>query len=170
MKKKYLECGKIVTTSGIKGEVKVQSWCDSPDVLLDFNQLFLDEQGTTVLEIEKSRVQKNVIIFKIKNVETIEEARTYINKILYLDRENLPMQENEYFIQDLIGLSVNDVDTGICYGKIIEVSPTGANDVYHIQSPNGKILLIPAIKKVVIKTDIENQIMLIKPLEGLFDD
>lgn len=170
MKKKYLECGKIVTTSGIKGEVKVQSWCDSPDVLLDFKQLFLDDQGKTVLEIEKSRVQKNIIIFKIKNIETIEDARTYLNKTLYLNREDLPMQENEYFIQDLIGLTVNDVDTNICYGKIIEVSPTGANDVYHIQSPTDKILLIPAIKQVVIQTDIENGIMLIKPLEGLFDD
>ncbi len=105
MRKQFLECGKIVTTQGIKGEVRVQPWCDSPDFLLGFDTLYLDG-GRSSLEIERSRVQKNVVVFKFKGTETVEEAVTLRGKVLYLDRADVPMEEGEYFVQDLIGCTV----------------------------------------------------------------
>lgn len=79
MKKQFLECGKIVTTHGIKGEVKVQPWCDSPDFLLDFETLFL-RRGETPLTVERARVQKNMVVLKIAGVDTPEAAAALRNQ------------------------------------------------------------------------------------------
>ena len=80
------------------------------------------------------------------------------------------MEEGEYLIQDLMGLQVVDADDGHLYGELTQVSPTGANDVYHILFADGKTRYIPAIPQVVKMTDLENGVMKIKPLDGLFDD
>lgn len=162
-----LETGKIVSVFGIKGEVKVQPWCDTPDFLCEFDTLYY-KSGTPV-EIERSRVAKNIVVMKIKGVDTVEDAQKIRNRVLYIDRNDVELEEGCYFIKDLIGLKVVDADSGKEYGELIDVSETGANDVYHIKSQDGKIYYIPAIPQVVVKTDIEAGIMTITPMEGLFD-
>lgn len=170
MKKQFLEIGKIVSVHGLKGDVKVQPWCDSPDFLADFDLLYLGKNGEKPIEIEKGRVQKNMALLKIKGVDDVDSANLLRGKILYMNRDDVILEEGSYFIQDLVGLSVVDADDEtISYGEITEVSETGANDVYHIKNGE-KIYLIPAIKEVVISTDIEGGVMKIRPLKGLFDD
>lgn len=115
-------------------------------------------------------MQKNIVIMKIKGIDTPEQAQNVRNKILYMDREDVELEEGAYFVQDLIGLEVIDNDSGEQYGKLCDVSFTGANDVYHIKDRDGKIRLIPAIPDVVIDTDITKGIMKIHVLEGLFDE
>lgn len=168
MKKEYLEAGKIVNIHGIKGEVKIMPYCDSPELLCEFDRLFLGKSLKEIY-IERSRVQKNVIICKIEGIDTPEDAEKLRNKMLYMHRDDLELDENTYFIQDLIGMTVKDADTGRIYGIIDDVFQTGANDVYSIKSEN-KSYLIPAIADVVISTDIDSDIMTIRPLEGLFDN
>ncbi|MBR6103272.1 MAG: 16S rRNA processing protein RimM [Ruminococcus sp.] len=165
--KKYLEIGKIVSVFGLKGEVKVQPWCDSPDFLCEFDVLYY-KSGTPV-EVEKARVQKNIVVMKIKDCNTVEEAQKLRNRVLYMDRDDVELEEGAFFVQDLIGLRVIDADTGEEYGELTEVSETGANDVYHIKRPDGSFAYIPAIPDVVKETDPEGGIMKITPLEGLFD-
>ena len=167
--KRYLEIGKIVAVQGLKGEVRVEPWCDSGEFLCEFDTLYFDK-GETPLEITRSRVQKNIVIMKIEGIDTPEQAQNIRNKILYMDREDVELDEGAYFVQDLIGLEVIDNDNGTDYGKLCEVSFTGANDVYHIKDKDGRIRLIPAIPDVVIDTDITNGIMKIHVLEGLFDE
>lgn len=169
MPKRYLETGKIVAVQGLKGEVRVEPWCDSGEFLCEFDTLYFDK-GETPLEITRSRVQKNIVIMKIKGIDTPEQAQNVRNKILYMDREDVELEEGAYFVQDLIGLEVSDNDSGEQYGKLCEVSFTGANDVYHIKDKDGTVRLIPAIPDVVIDTDITNGIMKIHVLEGLFDE
>lgn len=165
MRKKYLETGKIVNVHGLKGEVKVYPWCDSPQLLCEFDTLYTNK-GTQSIEIEYAKVQKNMVIMKIKGIDTVEHANELKNKILYLDRNDLELGENTYFIQDLIGLQVFDVDDNTFYGVLSDVLETGANDVYTIRNEElNKEFLIPAIPQVVISTDIDNNIMKIKPLE-----
>ncbi len=170
MKKAFLECGKIVTTHGIKGEVKIYPWCDDPEMFEDIEQLFLDNQGKSSLNIEHTREHKGMVICKFKEINSPEDANIYRNKILYARREDIPMEEGEFFIQDILGISVYDADSGKLYGKLVDVTETGANNVYHIEFPNKEIKLIPAIPQVVISIDIENERMDIRPLKGLFDD
>ena len=168
MKKEYLEAGKIVNTHGIRGEVKIMPYCDSPELLCDFDRLFMGKSLEEVY-IERSRVQKNMIICKIEGVDTPEEAEKLRNKMLYMHRDDLELDEDTYFIQDLIGMTVKNADTGEIYGIIDDVFQTGANDVYSIKNGD-KSYLVPAIADVVITTDIDSGIMTIRPLEGLFDE
>lgn len=170
MKKKFLEIGKIVSTHGIKGEVRVQPWCDDSELLTEIDILYFN-QGKEEVVIENARVHKNVVVMKIENVSDMNSAQLLRNKILYVDREDLLLDENTYFIQDLIGMKVIDFDNEEkVYGKIIDVTQTGANDVYHIEDENGNVVLIPAIADVVKETDLDNDIMKITPLKGLFDE
>ena len=85
-----------------------------------------------------------------------------------MDRGDVQLPEGSFFVQDLVGLTVRDADTGECYGTLCEVSQTGANDVYHIEK-EGRITLIPAIKEVVLTIDLAAGEMRIRPLEGLFE-
>ncbi len=100
----------------------------------------------------------------------LDDAAKLRNKILFAARDDFELGEDTYFVQDLLGLEVFDADTGTRYGEISDVTQTGANDVYHIRGENGKEVLIPAIADVVLKTDVENGRMVIRPLKGLFDD
>ena len=89
--------------------------------------------------------------------------------MLYMHRDDLELDENTYFIQDLIGITVKDADTGEIYGTIDDVLQTGANDVYSIKNGD-KNYLVPAIADVVVDTDIDSGIMTIRVPEGLFDE
>lgn len=165
MKKEYLEAGKIVNTHGIKGEVKIMPYTDVPELLCEFDRLFLNKRE---IFIERSRVAKNMVIAKFEGVDTPEQAEKLRNKILYMHRDDLELDDDTYFIQDLVGIEVKDVETGVIYGKIIDVMQTGANDVYVIKGSDREYL-VPAIADVVVSTDIDNNVMTIKVLDGLFD-
>jgi len=167
--KEFLECGKIVTTHGIKGELKVEPWCDTPDYLKHFKTLYLGGEKTP-LSVEQCRVQKNMVLLKVKGIDTMNEANALRGKLLFLRRADAPIDEGDYFIQDLIGLSVEDADTGESYGALTDVLQTGANDVYELTFQNGRTYLIPAIGEVVLSVDLEGGVMKIRPLKGLFDD
>ena len=166
MKKEYLEAGKIVTTHGVRGEVKIMPYTDTPELLCEFDRLFIGKDKAE-LYIERARVAKNMVIAKIEGVDTVEAAEKYRNKVLFMHRDDLELDEGTYFIQDLIDMEVKDADSGFVYGKITDVLQNGANDVYVIKGD--REYLVPAIPDVVISTDIDSNIMLIRPLEGLFD-
>lgn len=167
MKKQYLECGKIVSVHGLRGEVKVLPWCDGPEALAAFATLYLD-RGATPLGVERARAAKNMTLVKFAGVDTPEAAQALRGKVLYLDRADDTLEEGQYYFQDLMGLTVEDADTGEVYGTLADVSETGANNVYHIAFPDGKVRLIPAIPEVVLSIDLEAGKMYIRPLEGLF--
>ncbi|MGN1119831.1 MAG: ribosome maturation factor RimM [Oscillospiraceae bacterium] len=164
---KFLEIGKIVAVQGLKGEVRVDPWCDSAEFLCEFDTLYFDK-GKTPVEIERSRPHKNIVLVKIKGVDTVEDAQLLRNKILYMDRDEVELEEGCYFVRDLIGLTVIDSDDGTVYGRLSDVQKTGANDVYTVKGEDREYL-IPAIPDVIVKTDIEGGKMLIHKLDGLFD-
>lgn len=166
MKKEYLEAGKIVTTHGIRGEVKIMPYTDTPELLCEFDRLFIGKDKAE-LYIERARVAKNMVIAKIEGIDTVEAAEKYRNKVLFMHRDDLELDEDTYFIQDLIDMEVQDADSGFVYGKITDVLQNGANDVYVIKGD--REYLVPAIPDVVISTDIDSNIMQIRPLDGLFD-
>lgn len=166
---RFLEIGKIVAVQGLKGEVRTEAWCDYPEFLCEFDMLYFDN-GKTPVEIAAARPHKNIVILKIKGVTTAEQAQQLRGKILYINREDAPLEDGCYFVQDLIGLTVLDIDNGKCYGKISDITSTGANDVYHIMDENGKVRLIPGIPDVIIEIDITQGKMMVHVLEGLFDE
>ncbi len=169
MKKQFLDSGKIVGTHGIKGEVRIDPWCDSPEFLCAFKKLWLDENGTECIEV-KSRPHKNIALAKIKGVDTIEAAEKYRGKVVYINRDDINLAEGVHFVQDLIGLEVKDAANGRVYGKISDVLRTGANDVYEIKDADGKTYLAPVIDDVVKEINVNDGYVLIVPMKGIFDD
>jgi 16S rRNA processing protein RimM len=159
--KQRLEIGKIVKAHGLKGEVKVMPWCDSPEILCDFDEVFL--KNGEVLKVRSSRVVKGMALMKFSGIDTIEQAEKLVNTVLYADREDFVLEDGVYFIQDLIGITVKESATGKIYGEITDVLQTGANDVYVVKGnkSENKELLIPAIADVVISTDIGAKTMLV---------
>lgn len=168
MKKQYLDSGKIVGTHGIKGEVRIDPWCDSPEFLCAFRKLYLDGQGEAFVEV-KSRPHKNIVLAKIKGIDTIEAAERLRGKIVYINRSDIHLDEGVHFVQDLIGLEVRDFDSGKVYGTIKDVLRTGANDVYEIVD-GGKTYLAPVIDEVVREINTDDGYVLIIPMKGIFDD
>ncbi len=168
MQKKYLEIGKIVGIHGIKGNIKVFPWCDSPEFLCIFKKLYFFK-GKEKIDILSVNVNKNIVIMNIDKIDSIEKALKLKGQILYIDREDVKLEEGSYFIQDIIGLKVVNKYNGKIYGKISQVLKTGANDVYEIRDKNNNINLIPVIDEVVDDIDIDNSVVYITRIEGLFE-
>lgn len=170
MIKDYLEIGKITGTHGIRGEMRVQPWCDSPEFMKKFKTLYLDKKGEKPLKVS-CRPNGNMVIMKAEGIDSIEEASKWREKVLYMKRSDARLPEGQYFIQELTDCKVIDADDeSKTYGILTDVSYTGANDVWHITDEKGREYLIPAIPPVVISTDVVNGIIKIRPLRGIFDD
>lgn len=165
---KFLQAGKIVGTHGIRGEMRVQPWCDSSEFLAGFKRLFLDENDERELKV-KSRPHGNICLVKAAGIDSIEAAEALRGKTVYIDRADCSLPEGSYFISDIIGCECIDAETSEEYGKITDVSKTGANDIWHV-SYNGRECFIPNVSEFVKKVDIENGKVYITPLKGTFDD
>lgn len=161
-----LEVGKIVNTHGLRGEVKIVPWCDAPELFETFSVLFL---GDTAYPLKQVKYQKANVIVKLQGVDTIEQAEKLKNRVVSVSREELEanLEEGRYFIADLIGLEVYWEER--CLGKLTEVLQTGANDVYIVTDENGKELLLPAIRQVILEIDVPGGRMLVQPLEGMME-
>jgi 16S rRNA processing protein RimM len=166
-KKQFLEIGEVVSTHGVVGEMRVQPWCDSPDVLTGLKTLYGDPEGKESLKV-RCRPHKRIALVKVQGVDTVQDANLWRGRVLYASRRDLPLPKGRYFICDLIGLAVKDAATGEQYGEIVNVTNAGASDIYHMMM-NGKEILIPAIPDIVVAVDVDGGEMLIRPMEGLFE-
>ena len=170
MLKPYLEIGKIVSTHGVRGEVRLQPWCDSPEFLKKFKRLYFDDEGKNQIDVLAARPHGNIVILKLKGVDTVDDASLLRNKVLYMAREDVKLPNGEYFIQDLFGCRVLDAsDVSVFYGTLTDVSSTGANDVWHIEK-DGREFLLPAVREFVKEVDISRGEILVSPIKGIFDD
>ncbi len=169
MKQPFIETGKITGTHGIRGEMRVQPWCDTPEDLLQYKTLYLDAKGTKSLQVAGMRVHKSMVILKAKGIDSIADAEAFREQVIYLNREDLHLDEGQYLVVDLIGCQVFHTQTNEPLGEICDVSGTGANDVWHIKK-DGKEYLIPAIPLVVDHVDVDNSRITITPLKGIFED
>lgn len=163
-----LEVGKIINTHGLRGEVKVVTWTDFPDIFEDIGCVYLKKRAEEIkLTIKNVKYQKNNIIVKFAEIDTIEEAEKFKNCVLVADRDALgELPEGVHYIADLIGCEVVS-DEGETLGKISDVFNTGANDIYTVSAQGKKDLLIPVLDQTVLNIDIENKKVTVHLLEGL---
>lgn len=169
MRRQYLELGKIVGTHGVRGEMRVQPWCDSPAFFQQFHTLYFSKGGEDPTKVISSRPHGNVMLLKLEGINTVEAASVLRGRVLFMNRDDADLAQGDYFIQDLIGCRVIDADTERLYGTLTDVSATGANDVWHVQDGSGREYLLPAIPPVVIDTDVDHEEIKIRPLKGIFD-
>ena len=160
-----IKVGKITSSHGIRGEVKIYPLTDFPSRFNKGNKVYIDNKEMT---IERSRLQKNIYIVKFEGFDNINEILQFKDKYIEIYREQLTqLKEGEYYIFDIIGCEVYD-DKGNHIGTVKSVFSTGNNDVYVVKN-NDKEHLIPAIKQVVSSIDVEEKKIVITPIEGLLE-
>lgn len=166
-----LEAGKIVNTHGLRGEVKIVPWTDTPDTFEDIPYVFIKKKTSEEkLTIKNVKYQKGNIIVKFAEINTIEDAEKYKNTIVYVDREVMPpLPDGAYYITDLIGLAVYEETDNRLLGTVSDVFSTGSSDIYEIKRDSQKPLLVPVIDDVVKSVDLDNKKITVKLLEGLED-
>lgn len=164
-----LEVGKIVNTHGLRGEVKIVPWTDTPDVFEDIPYVFIKKKsGDEKLTVKNVKYQKNNIIVKFAEINSIEEAEKYRNSVLHASREVMPeLPDGAYYITDLIGAEVYEDERLL--GTIQDVFSTGSSDIYEVKRDGNKPLLIPVIDDCILNVDIDNKKIYVKLLEGLED-
>lgn len=168
MLKQYLEAGKLVNTHGVRGELCMEPWADSPGALLSIEHLWFDE-GKTDAGLLAMRPHKGRLLLTLQGIDTVEKADALRGRILYLHREELHLEPDAWFLQDLIGLAAVDGNTGKQYGILREVLPTGANDVYRIVDEQGREYLFPAVPHMIKRIAPEEGVLELLPIPGIFD-
>ena len=168
MDKKFLEAGKIVGTHGVKGELRVQSWCDNAETLCDFDTLYFDEK--TPVQVESADVHKNIVLMRLAGVDTMEAAEALKNRVLYLRRDDIELPEDLVFVQDILGFKVYDLRSDRTIGHLRDVLTSNpAQDMYEIQGDGGKLIYIPAVKPFLKEVDMEAGVIYVESIEGLLE-
>jgi 16S rRNA processing protein RimM len=169
MKKTYLEGGKICTSHGVKGLVKVEHFCDSPKVLSSVKRIFLKERDGSFNErrVSSASVAGQFVLMAIDGINSREEAIAYRGRIIYLHRDDIPMTKGAMLIADMIGLAVYHAESGESLGEISDVSDVAGRRIYTVRY-QGKEVLIPDVPEF-IKEISDERGMAVLPIPGLFD-
>lgn len=158
--KQFLTVGKIINTHGIKGEVKVQSTTDDLSRFRSLKSAYIDD---IKVEVCGCKLQPNKAILKIKGIDTIEDAQRLKNKEIKVERQNaVKLKRDSYFAADIVNCDVYD-ENGLYLGKVNDIIYTGSNEVYCVEGESE--ILVPALKSIVMDIDIENNKIIIKPLD-----
>lgn len=170
MKKEFLECGKILSPHGVRGLCKVESWCDSPRVLAKQKRVFFAEKDGSFNErkVLSSSLSGELVLMQIEGISDREVAQGLKNTVLYLKREDVPLKQGSYFIADIIGLPVYNIDTGDTLGRVSDIQDVPQGRMYYIDACDGRTVLIPDVKEFVKKIDIEDGVYL-HLIPGFFD-
>ena len=169
MKHEFLECGRIINKRGIGGELKVECYCDSPEILASLKKVYIKKSNNyEAAKVSRAFVSKNSVVMRLSCIKDMDEAQRMRDTVLYASREDIPIDDGAYFIADLIGLEVIDADGGEIYGKIVDVINRGASDIYVIKTKKGEVLF-PAVDEFISSVDTERAVF-VKPIEGMFDD
>ncbi len=159
--REFLAVGQIINTHGIKGEVKVYPLTDDAKRFRKLETIYIDGIER---KISWCKIQPDTVILKIEGIETPEEAYKYKDKYIEIKRENAVKLENDrYFVADIIGSRVID-ENNKELGNVFDVIVTGSNDVYWVKGKEE--VLVPALKSVIIKMDMENKLIIIKSVES----
>lgn len=163
---KRFKLGQIVNAVGLKGESKVYPYTDYKERFEELDSLYIEN---TLYNIEKVRYMGEMAIVKFEGVSDRNAAEALKGSYLYIDRENArELDEDEYFIPDLIGLEIKDEKGGVI-GKLSDVIQNAAHDVYEIEMPDGRKFMIPAVGEFVLDVDMDSRVMTVRLIEGMID-
>ena len=164
----YFEVGQIVNTFGIKGQLKVKPFTDDMERFEELKTVYICKKNEIKkVEIEDVKYNKQCVLLKVKGIEDLTEAEKYKGLFLKIDRKDAKkLPKDTYFIADILGLEVY-TDEGELLGKVDDIFPTGANDVYVVKDELGKQILLPSIPEVLKEIDLEKGKVIVHLIEGL---
>lgn len=166
---KFLECGKIINTHGVRGSLKIDSWCDSVEVFCTLPCIYVKKKDEFIkYNIVSAGKHKNCALVKLEGIDDIDSAVLLKNKTVYADRSMLPLEEGCAFIADMIGLSVFRSGTDEKLGVLADVIESAASDIYVVERDGGEVL-VPAVDEFIDEIDVDRGIW-ISPIPGMFDE
>lgn len=160
-KQNYIEAGRITNTHGVNGEVKIEVWLDSPAFLKKFDRFFLEGQERKLLS---ARVHKGFLIAKLEGIGDVNAAMALKGKTVHILRSDAKLPKGAYFLQDIIGASVQD-EQGREIGLLTEVLERPASNIYVVQGAEEH--LIPAVPEFILSTDPEAGVITVRLIEGM---
>ena len=163
MKQAFIEAGRITNTHGVRGEVKIEVWLDSPADLQHYRRVFIDGQERKLLA---ARPQNRFSIAKLDGVDDVNAAMPFKGKTVFIAREDAPLLPGAYFLQDLLDARVV-LEDGSPVGVLTEILERPANNVYVVNDPEGKEILIPAVPAFILGADAEEGVVTVRLLEGM---
>jgi 16S rRNA processing protein RimM len=161
MKDKLLESGRIVNTHGIRGEVKIVPWADSPEFLCQFSTLYIDGAPRTV---RAARVHKGNVIALLDGVNDVNEAMLLKNKVVSIDRDDVELPEGAFFLADIIGLDVID-ESGAKLGILTDILSPSVQQVYVVKGE--REIMIPAVPEFILETNVAGGYLKVRLIEGM---
>ena len=159
--KEFLDCGQIVNTHGVRGEVRIVPWADSPEFLCGFSTLYVDGAAKKVLS---SRVHKGSVIAKLDGVDTVEQAMALKGRTVQIRRADARLPEGAFFLADIIGLDVIN-EEGDKLGVLKEVLSPSVQQVYVVAGE--REIMIPAVPEFILETNIEGGYLKVRLIEGM---
>ncbi|MFV8814890.1 ribosome maturation factor RimM [Aerococcus viridans] len=172
----YYLVGKIVNTQALRGEVRVMATTDFPEERFKIGAILAIFNGNKLVEtveVDGHRLHKNFNLLHFKgkdNINNVEKFKGFDLKVAGTEREADELDENEFYYDDIIGLEVYTTDETYL-GKVREITSLPSNDVWAVQRPNkGKDILIPYIEDIVLEIDLDDNRVVIDPMDGLIDD
>ena len=166
----YLPACKIVSTHGVRGEMKALPLCDGAAFLAKFKRLFTSADGAGETRVLGVRAQGNVILLRLDGVTDMDAARAQVGRTYYLAKADAKLPRGRYFIDDLLGCDVVDADTDHVYGQLTNVDRPAAQDIYTVTDGAGEEHMLPAVPEFVKKIDIDARKIFMTPIEGMFTD
>ena len=156
---KYLEAGKVVTTHGVRGEMKLELWCDGVAFLKKVGRLYTTPQGGRCYKITSIRPQGQMALLQLEGVSDMDAARALRGQVFYFDRDDATLPAGKWYVADLIGCEVRDADTGKVYGVVTSVD-----------HPGGKEYMFPGVDAFLKERNPPEGYLLVTPIPGLLDD
>ena len=166
----YLPACKIVSTHGVRGEMKALPLCDGAQFLAKFKRLYAAANGSGEVALRGVRAQGNMLLVKLAGVEDMDAARAQVGRVYFLATADARLPTGRFFIDDLLDCEVVDAETGRVYGRLTNVDRPAAQDIYTVTDTAGGEHMLPAVPEFVKNIDIEARKILVTPIEGMFTE
>ncbi len=171
---RFIECGRIINTHGCRGEVKAEPWMDTPHDLIDLGRVFIgDGEQKKELKITRGAVmQGRFVLLGLSGVDTMDAADALRGTTLYAAREDFRLAEGQYFLSDVLGLTVLDAREGRegqVLGVVEEILPGAASQIYSVKTPAGAEVLVPAVPAFITEVRV-GEFVRMTPIDGMFED
>lgn len=170
-KEKYLECGKAVSTHGVRGTLRLECYCDTPEKLAKMRRMYIKtETGEMkLMKVRAASVQKTMVLVTFEDITDLNQAILYKGTTFYADRADMKLEKNQVFIADILGLDIIDADSGEKYGTLADVITPGGREVYVIDDVRGGQFMIPCVPEFIVKINDEgeNPGIFVRLIEGV---
>ena len=163
----YLEIGKIINTHGVRGELKLDPWCEPGEVFEGLSQVYIDGRPVSV---RGWRLHQRFVLLTLEGVGDMDAAAALKNRVVSARRDEIELPEGQYFYSDLFGFEVYDSRIGQVIGVLEDVRELPGSDLYVVRDAQGREILVPAVEAFEEEVDFDTRRLVLRTIEGKLPD